>query len=243
LRGAGGAGAAAFRQFGVADGLPSSSLTGLALDREGYVWIATRDGLARFDGVGYTVYRRVPGQPGTLPGNFVQTVFVDSSDRVWVAIEGKGLCVLDRERRGFTQISQASHPLLQSDDVWAIAETPDRQLWFGTFGGGLYRLDRDGHLARFLPQPGQADALPAENVLALAVDGRGQLWVGTTAGVSRWTGQGFETLPAGVLSGEVIFSLSAEGGACGSAPIKAWTSGAPTAASSIRLARTLPDAA
>ena len=201
----------AFQVFGVADGLPSNRLTGLALDREGYLWIATRDGLARFDGVGYTVYRHVPGQAGTLPGNFVQTVFVDSRDRVWVGIEGKGLCVLDRQRRVFTRISQASHPLLQSDDVWAVAETPDRQVWFGTFGGGLYRLDGEGRMARFLPEPGQADALPAENVLALAVDARGSLWVGTTSGLARWTGQGFETLPTDQLSGEVVLSLSPEG--------------------------------
>jgi ligand-binding sensor domain-containing protein len=185
----------AFQSFGVADGLPSNRLTGLALDREGYLWIGTRDGLARFDGVGYTVYRHQPGEAGTLPGNFVQTVFVDSRDRVWVAIEGKGLCVLDRARKGFAQISQASHPLLRSDDVWAIAETPDRQIWFGTFGGGLYRLDRDGHMARFLPEEGQRDALPSENVLALAVDARGQLWAGTTSGLARWTGRGVATQP------------------------------------------------
>ena len=145
-----------FRQIGVADGLPSNSLTALALDREGYLWIGTRDGLARFDGVGYTVYRHVPGDAGTLPGNFVQTVFVDSGNRVWVGIEGKGLCVLDRQRRGFAQISQSSHPLLKSDDVWAIAETRGGEIWFGTFGGGLYRLDRDGHMSRFLPEQGQA---------------------------------------------------------------------------------------
>jgi signal transduction histidine kinase/ligand-binding sensor domain-containing protein/CheY-like chemotaxis protein len=202
----------AFRQFGVADGLPSSSLNALALDRQGYLWIATRDGLARFDGVGYTVYRQVPGEPGTLPGNFVQTVFVDSADRVWVGIEGKGLCVLDRQRRGFSQISQASHPLLKSDDVWAIAETPDRKIWFGTFGGGLYRLDRDGRIERFLPEAGKADALPAENVLSLAVDAQGVLWVGTTSGVARWTGKGFAALPSAQLSGEIVISLSPERG-------------------------------
>jgi signal transduction histidine kinase/ligand-binding sensor domain-containing protein/CheY-like chemotaxis protein len=201
-----------FRQVGVADGLPSSSLTGLALDRAGYVWIATRDGLARFDGVGYSIYRHVPGDPRSLPGNFVQTVFVDSRDRVWVGIEGKGLCVLDRERRGFTRISQASHPLLLSDDVWAIAETADRRIWFGTFGGGLYRLDRDGRLSRFLPVEGKSDALPAENVLALAVDTRGVLWAGTTSGLARWTGHGFATLPADRLSDQVVLSLSPEGG-------------------------------
>ena len=84
----------AFRQLGVAEGLPSSRLTGLAQDRDGYLWIGTRDGLARFDGVGYQVHRQAPGVPGSLPGNFVQTVFVDSGNRVWVGIEGHGFCVL-----------------------------------------------------------------------------------------------------------------------------------------------------
>jgi signal transduction histidine kinase/CheY-like chemotaxis protein/streptogramin lyase len=201
----------AFQSFGVADGLPSNRLTGLALDRQGYLWIGTRDGLARFDGVGYTVYRHAPGVAGTLPGNFVQTVFVDNRDRVWVGIEGKGLCVLDRARHGFSQISQASHPLLRSDDVWAIAQTPDGQIWFGTFGGGLYRLDRNGRMERFLPEEGRAGALPSENVLALAVDARGQLWVGTTSGLARWNGRGFDTLPAAQLSSDVVLSLSVEG--------------------------------
>jgi signal transduction histidine kinase/streptogramin lyase/ActR/RegA family two-component response regulator len=201
-----------FRQLGVADGLPSSGLTALALDRDGYLWIGTRDGLARFDGVDYRLFRHVPGDSGALPGNFVQTVFVDSGNRVWVGIEGHGLCVLDRERRACRQLSQATRPLLKSDDVWALAETPDGYLWFGTFGGGLYRLDRQDRLTRFLPAAEVPGSLPAENVLALAVDARGVLWVGTTAGLARWTGAGFERVPAGQLSGETVFSLSAEAG-------------------------------
>src|SRR4249919_2728256 len=94
-----------FRQVGVTDGLPSSGLTSLALDRDGYLWIGTRDGLARYDGVGYTVFRHIPGDSNALPGNFVQTIFVDSSNRIWVGIEGQGLCVLGRDRHGFRQIS------------------------------------------------------------------------------------------------------------------------------------------
>ncbi len=196
-----------FRPVGVADGLPSSSITALALDRDGYLWISTRDGLARYDGIGYSLYRHVPGDARALPGNFVQTVFVDSQNRVWAAVEGQGVSVLDAGRRGFRHISQATRPLLTSNDVWAIAETPDGCLWFGTFGGGLYRLDRAQRLTRFLPAA-TAGSLPAENVLALAVDARGVLWVGTTDGLARWTGGHFETVPK--LSGEVVFSLSAE---------------------------------
>jgi len=79
------------RLIGVADGLPSSSIMGLAVDRAGYLWIATTDGLARYDGVGMRVWRHVPDDPRSLPGNYVTLVHVDAQDRVWVAIEGRGL--------------------------------------------------------------------------------------------------------------------------------------------------------
>ena len=75
-----------FRHVGVSEGLPSSSVTGLALDHEGYLWIATRDGLARYDGVGYSVHRYAPGDSAALPGNAVRAVFVDSRDRVWASV-------------------------------------------------------------------------------------------------------------------------------------------------------------
>jgi signal transduction histidine kinase/CheY-like chemotaxis protein/streptogramin lyase len=199
-----------FRQVGVEDGLPSSRVTSLAFDPRGNLWIATRDGLARFDGVGYTVYRHVPGEAGSLPGNFVQTVFVDGEDRLWVGVEGQGLCMLGGARHGFRCFSQSTQPLMKSDDVWAIAETPDGYLWFGSFGGGLYRLDRKQRLARYLPVEGELSSLPDENVLSLAVDARGVLWVGTTSGLARWTGAGFRREAEGALSGRLVSSLSPE---------------------------------
>ena len=199
-----------FRPVGVADGLPSSSTTALALDHDGYLWISTRDGLARYDGVGYKVYQHVPGDATALPGNFVQTVFVDAGNRVWASVEGQGVSVLDAARKGFRHFNQASRPLLLSNDIWAITATGDGMLWFGTFGGGLYRMSPDEVLTRFMPSAKDARSLPDENVLALAVDARGQLWAGTTSGLARWTGTGFERIASDRLSGGVVFSLSAE---------------------------------
>lgn len=199
-----------FRPVGVTDGLPSSSTTALALDHDGYLWISTRDGLARYDGVGYKVYQHVPGDATALPGNFVQTVFVDAGNRVWASVEGQGLSVLDAARKGFRHFNQASRPLLLSNDIWAITATRDGMLWFGTFGGGLYRMGPGEVLTRFMPAAKDASSLPDENVLALAVDARGQLWAGTTSGLARWTGTGFERIAGDRLSGGVVFSLSAE---------------------------------
>ena len=199
-----------FRPVGVADGLPSSSTTALALDHDGYLWISTRDGLARYDGVGYKVYQHIPGDARALPGNLVQTVFVDSRNRVWASVEGQGLSVMDTPREGFRQFNRASRPLLLSNDIWAIAETRDGMLWFGTYGGGLYRMGPDEVLTRFMPSAKDSRSLPDENVLALTVDARGQLWAGTTSGLARWTGSDFERIAPDRLSGEIVLSLSAE---------------------------------
>src|SRR5690606_21809444 len=77
------------RQISVYDGLPSNRINALAEDRQGYLWIATRDGLARYDGVGYRVWRVGDG----LNDNHVWTVFVDEADRVWVGTQNGGLAM------------------------------------------------------------------------------------------------------------------------------------------------------
>ena len=57
------------RRLGAAEGMPSRMVLALAQDRQGYIWAATDDGLARIDGVGLRVWRNEPDDPGSLPGN------------------------------------------------------------------------------------------------------------------------------------------------------------------------------
>ena len=87
-----------FETLGVEQGLPSSRVFEVAADRQGFLWVATGDGLARYDGVGFKVWRHDPIDPTSLPDNFLQTVFVDRSDRVWVGTEDGGLSMLDSAR-------------------------------------------------------------------------------------------------------------------------------------------------
>ena len=199
-----------FRQVGVADGLPSSGLNALALDHSGYLWIATRDGLARYDGVEYRIYRHAEGDADSLPGNFISALLVDDTDCIWVGVEGQGLCRLDAQRHGFQCFNQANDPILRSDDVWALEKTPDGAVWVATFGGGLYRIDRAGKQTRFLPEPGNMQALNSENVLALATAPDGQLWVGTAVGLMRFNGSEFTSVPLVGNTAAVVLSLSSE---------------------------------
>ena len=79
-----------FRHFGVAEGLPSSIVNAMALDADGYIWFATGDGLARFDGVETTIYRHDSDRPGSLATNDVAAVVVDRHGRVWAGGEKSG---------------------------------------------------------------------------------------------------------------------------------------------------------
>lgn len=178
------------RQFSVLDGLPSNGIYGLAEDRQGYLWIATRDGLARYDGVGFRIWRVGSG----LRDNYVNFVHVDAKDRVWIGTQNAGLAVLGPDRRTFRWYDRRSQPSMASDNVWCIQSTRDGALWFGTAKGGLYRLDADGGLRRFMHDPRDPASLPADGVTWLLPDAEGTLWIGTTAGLARWNGRAIERI-------------------------------------------------
>jgi ligand-binding sensor domain-containing protein len=198
------------RAIGVDAGMPSSGVNAIARDRDGYIWVATPDGLARYDGLGFRTWRHDPADPGSLPGNNVQALHVDAQDRVWVATEGGGISVLDRDRARFRQYRKATDAAIGSDDTWAIA-SDGGALWFGTWGGGLHRLDADGRITRFMPVPGDAHSLPAETVLALARDRDGVLWIGTTHGLARWRHGVFDRVAMpGRQHAPLVYALSVE---------------------------------
>lgn len=192
------------RQFSVYDGLPSNRVNAIAEDAQGYLWIATRDGLARYDGVGFRVWHAEDG----LRDNFVWTVHVDAQDRVWIGTQQGGLAMLDVQRRAFRHYDRTSHPAMGSNTVWMITSTRDGDLWFGTADAGLHRLGRDGRIRRYMPEPGNPRSLPSAAVSSVKVDRHGALWVGTKAGVARWTGRDFERLPLSSLPTQSVDSLT-----------------------------------
>jgi len=185
------------QQLTVADGLPSNRVNAVAEDAFGYLWIATSDGLARYDGIGFRTWRVGAG----LRDNDVWTVHVDARNRVWIGTRHAGLAMLDVDRARMRWYDRAHDARIGSDEVWSIASTRDGALWFGTSEGGLHRLAPDGAITRFMPRPGDPRSLPDAGVGQLTVAPDGTLWIGTKQGVARWTGHDFaRVLPAAVHS-------------------------------------------
>ena len=67
------AGQSQFRHLDIKDGLPNQLVFSIDQDSQGYIWVGTKDGLARFDGARFKVYQHIPGDQQSLPSNSVQS--------------------------------------------------------------------------------------------------------------------------------------------------------------------------
>ncbi len=193
------------RRLGTADGLPSRMVLALAEDRQGHVWAATDGGLARYDGVALRNWRHDPQDPGSLPGNEIETMLVDSADTLWLGINGVGLVRMGPSRARFEALETFNARC--DGQAWTLAET-DNALWVGTSAYGVCRLGHDGRIQVFRHDPGDPTSLPSDTVYASLTDDRGQLWLGTEAGVVRWDGSAFVAVRGAGLDRQPVLRLS-----------------------------------
>jgi len=175
-----------FQALGVTAGMPSSRIYKTVQDRDGYLWFGTQDGLARYDGVGFRVYRHDPKNPDSLGGNAVTTLFVDRDDRIWCGGDESGLNVLDARRDRFVHYRHdASDPSsLGADDVWAISQDESGAIWTGSYAGGLDQLKPDAKgFTHFRHDSTNPQSISSDNVLGLLPQPGVGLWVGSDVGV------------------------------------------------------------
>ena len=160
------------------DGLPSNNITVLAQDADGYLWVGTNDGLARFDGRRYEIFRNIPGDQTSLPQNWIQTLLHDGGQTLWFGTDGGGLGWIDTRTLQIGSLnSEAS--ALSGDTLWAITDAPDNSLWVAPYDGGVQRFDLSTRT--FDPPLVQSRGSKFGNVFALALefDQRGRLWIAT----------------------------------------------------------------
>lgn len=169
------------QRFTTADGLPSNLIHAMLEDRHGYLWFASDDGVARFDGRRFRTWRREQG----LPGNQVLAMAQDAHDQLWLGTGQGQLARLSADRQRWEVFDAQRFPAMGQAPVLVILPGPAGEIWFGTRGQGLFRLGPDARLRQFLPTV-RGDGLPARIVEHLAFTADGSLWVGTPGGLARW---------------------------------------------------------
>jgi len=166
-------------------GLPNEIPLAIAQDSDGFIWMGTQGGLARWDGTHFKLYVAGPSA-GTLPDNVVTVLHKDALGRLWIGTDAAGLARYDPATDTFLR----KHLDLPGGGggVWAIVDDGADGVWVGT-GAGLFHLDRFMHVMTAATQlqakhGPDAFGLPDFAVHALLRDRHGALWVGTFSGLA-----------------------------------------------------------
>jgi ligand-binding sensor domain-containing protein len=140
-----------FDRLTTANGLPSNEVKSKVVrDRDGFVWIGTGFGLARYDGYGCKVYVRDPRDPSSLSGTHVGALLCDRRGRLWIGTLESGLSLYDADHDHFVNFlpRRGDSEWIQTPAVTAIFEDRSGNIWCGT----------DRGLVRIIPDPGCEDA-------------------------------------------------------------------------------------
>ena len=124
------------------DGLSQSYVTAILQDRRGFMWFATRDGLNRYDGNTFVVYKHNPNDPASLTSNFIQDLIEDDDGNLWLATN-TGVNKFDPATERVTRyVHDPNNPnSFGGASVKSITQDSRGYLWFGTEDAGLDKFD------------------------------------------------------------------------------------------------------
>ena len=173
-----------FERISTAQGLSQTTVNTMLQDREGFLWLGTQDGLNRYDGYQFKIYKHHHNDPHSMTSNWINVLFESSEGQLWIGSDD-GLMRLDRKSDRFIRYSHdPNNPnTLGNNVVMSITQDQQGDLWIGTYLGGLSRLNQQtGHFTRYHHNPDQAQSLATDKVLTVMVDSTNTIWVGTDGG-------------------------------------------------------------
>jgi signal transduction histidine kinase/ligand-binding sensor domain-containing protein/CheY-like chemotaxis protein/HPt (histidine-containing phosphotransfer) domain-containing protein len=172
-----------------ADGLPQGTVFATLQDSQGFVWLATEDGLVRYDGHELLRYAYSRNTPRGLPGNYIEAIAEDAHGDLWLGIKDRGVARWQRTTDSFVvyRHDPKDPASLTSNAVHTLAVDADNRVWVGTSDSGVDVLEpASGRIEHLRHDPKDPSSLVDDRVNTVSLDRTGTLWVGTEAGLDRW---------------------------------------------------------
>lgn len=162
--------------FSTDNGLSNSLINQIYQDKEGYIWIATEYGLNKFDGINFTTYKQIEGDPTSIRHNYIRTIFESSTGDFYIGTM-EGLMKYDSATDSFLDIELIKENNLVYPHISSITETQNGDIWLTTSGQGIFYSKKGNNKFKF-----QSDLTFSLNSIYLNFifeDSQSRIWIGS----------------------------------------------------------------
>jgi len=174
-----------FNHISIEEGLSQTTIFSIAQDHYGFMWFATRDGLNKYDGDKFTVFRPQPDNRNAISDLGVRRILVDRSGRLWIVSLNGFIDCFDPDSGRFynMQIPAANPNERYQPKARCVAEGPEGKIWIGTVDANLYFYDKKRKQLTYCDK--EKEISSELHLHSMIVDKAGNIWLGTWEGLIK----------------------------------------------------------
>jgi len=176
-----------FERISVDKGLSHSSVFSIYQDSKGFMWFGTLDGLNKYDGYNFSVFKNSSADSNSITHNTVFKVFEDSENNIWIGTLGGGLNKYDIKNERFSSFlhDPNNEHSISNNNIRSIFEDKSGDLWIGT-DDGLNLFDSPNKIfRRFVHDPENTSSISNNTIWSIFQDSKDFIWIGTYNGLNR----------------------------------------------------------
>jgi len=174
-----------FGHLDINAGLSQNNVLSILQDHKGFMWFGTRDGLNKYDGYTFTLYRNDPANQNSISNNFINDMLEDSAGNIWLATWGGGLDKFDTEKNRFVHFrhDEKNAGSISADLVTTLAKDHEGNIWAGTETSGLNMYDqKTNQFKHYTHKENDSKSLSDFFVTRIFEDHQHNFWVATNNG-------------------------------------------------------------
>lgn len=170
-----------FERISIKEGLSQSSVFAITQDKKGFMWFGTAEGLNKYDGFAFTIYKPDKNDENAISDNWIKCLFVDMSGQLWIGTEDNGINRYDYENDYFIKLKhdEKKPESLSDNKVTSIVEGQEGKIWIGTSNGLNCYDKKSKQVVRYYYNDNEENSLSDNEILSLQKSQNGLLWIGT----------------------------------------------------------------
>lgn len=172
-----------FKRITIEDGLSQTTVEYIYQDSDGYMWFGTDDGLNKYDGINFEVYKYKGEDENSISGNIIVAIIEDNDGYIWVGSNDEGVNIIDRSNDKVYRLDKEGelNSLLTSTDITVI-NGYDNKIFIGT-NNGISIIDKDKkEIIKYLESDSSFDS-DKSKIREIYIDKDKLVWIGTRDGL------------------------------------------------------------